>query len=72
MLESLGATRMRTIRRVVVPLMAGGMLAGTAAAIGHVTLSQADGVESSPEARPESANYRETDHVRAYYATLRD
>lgn len=26
--ESLGATRMRTIRRVVVPLMAGGMLAG--------------------------------------------
>jgi ABC-type maltose transport system permease subunit len=39
--ESLGATKLRTIRRVVVPLMAGGVLAGfvTGFAIAAVELS---------------------------------
>jgi hypothetical protein len=58
-------------RRFLRTLGAGGALAGTAAVVGHVSLSQADTTE---RAAPESVDqrYRETDHVRAYYATLRD
>jgi len=44
--------------------------AGAAAAAGHVTLANAD---DAPAKRDEaSLNYRETDHIRAFYATLRD
>ena len=45
--------------------------AGAAVAVGHVTLAQAD--DKSPVERDKQAvNYRETDHIRAYYASLRD
>ena len=45
--------------------------AGAAAAVGHVTLAQAD--DKSPVERDkQTVNYRETDHIRAYYASLRD
>jgi len=44
--------------------------AGAAAAVGHVTLAQADTAPVKNE-KP-TVNYRETDHVRAYYASLRD
>ncbi|BBI53677.1 hypothetical protein HORIV_60980 [Vreelandella olivaria] len=44
--------------------------AGAAAAVGHVTLAQAETAPVKNE--KQSVNYRETDHVRAYYASLRD
>lgn len=59
-------------RRFLRTLGTGGALAGTAAVIGHVSLSQADAAgDDTPDPSPDR-HYRETDHVRAYYATLRD
>ncbi|WP_148253963.1 twin-arginine translocation signal domain-containing protein [Aidingimonas lacisalsi] len=46
--------------------------AGAAAAVGHVTLAQADSNETAAEHADTSSQYRETDHIRAFYATLRD
>lgn len=45
--------------------------AGAAAAVGHVTLAQADNT-TSIEPKKQTTNYHETDHIRAYYASLRD
>ncbi|MBF7052395.1 twin-arginine translocation signal domain-containing protein [Halomonas sp. KAO] len=58
-------------RRFLKALGVGTAAAGTAAAVGHVTLVQA---EDEQKAAPEKADthYRETPHIRAFYATLRD
>lgn len=57
-------------RRFMKTIGLGTAAAGAAAAVGHVTLANADDV---PAKRDEaSLNYRETDHIRAFYATLRD
>ncbi|HSH57238.1 MAG TPA: twin-arginine translocation signal domain-containing protein [Halomonas sp.] len=58
-------------RRFLKILGVGSAAAGTAAAVGHVTLVQAD---AEQKVAPEKADthYRETPHIRAYYATLRD
>lgn len=57
-------------RKFLRTLGVGTAAAGAAAAIGHVTLAQAnDNDDKTPD---ESLRYRETDHVRAFYATLRD
>lgn len=45
--------------------------AGAAVSIGNVTFAQSDDAEES-EADNAETEYRETDHVRAFYATLRD
>lgn len=57
-------------RRFLKTLGVGTAAAGAAAAIGHVTLAQAE--SKSPEQADTSRQYRETDHIRAFYATLRD
>ena len=57
-------------RRFMKTVGLGAAAAGAAAAAGHVTLAQADSAPAK-EAK-QTANYRETDHVRAYYASLRD
>ncbi|MED5458645.1 MAG: twin-arginine translocation signal domain-containing protein [Pseudomonadota bacterium] len=58
-------------RRFMKTVGLGTAAAGAAAAVGHVTLVQAsDKTPSQREAQ--TVNYRETDHVRAYYASLRD
>lgn len=59
-------------RRFLRTLGAGGALAGTAAVVGHVGLTQADASRTDTPADDSQRHYRETDHVRAYYATLRD
>lgn len=47
--------------------------AGAAASVGQVPLVQADNADTSSQAAtPASRHYRETDHVRAFYASLRD
>ncbi|MFW6344754.1 MAG: twin-arginine translocation signal domain-containing protein [Halomonas sp.] len=67
----MSTTRNPQRRRFLKTLGVGTAAAGAAAAVGHVTLAQA---ESPKTASPEKADtrYRETDHVRAFYATLRD
>lgn len=58
-------------RRFMKTVGLGTAAAGAAAAVGHVTLANAE--ESTPvSADAESLNYRETEHIRAFYATLRD
>ncbi|WP_249977780.1 ubiquinol-cytochrome c reductase iron-sulfur subunit N-terminal domain-containing protein [Vreelandella olivaria] len=58
-------------RRFLKTVGLGTAAAGAAAAVGHVTLVQAD--DKPPvEHEKQTVNYRETDHVRAYYASLRD
>lgn len=57
-------------RRFMKTVGLGTAAAGAAAAVGHVTLAQADTAPSDAE-KP-TTNYRETDHVRAFYASLRD
>ncbi|WP_300270754.1 twin-arginine translocation signal domain-containing protein [Halomonas sp.] len=64
-------TRNPQRRRFLKTLGAGTAAAGAAAAVGHVTLVQADSLKASPTERADT-HYRETDHVRAFYATLRD
>ncbi|AVI62283.1 twin-arginine translocation signal domain-containing protein [Halomonas sp. GFAJ-1] len=58
-------------RRFIKTVGLGTAAAGAAAAVGHVTLAQADN-NKPVESEKASVNYRETDHVRAYYASLRD
>lgn len=57
-------------RRFMKTVGLGTAAAGAAAAVGHVTLAQADTAPVKKE--KQTVNYRETDHVRAYYASLRD
>lgn len=58
-------------RRFIKTVGLGTAAAGAAAAVGHVTLAQADS-NKPVEREKASVNYRETDHIRAYYASLRD
>lgn len=60
-------------RRFLKILGAGTAAAGSAAAVGHIALAQADAGAAQP-ASPEKSDtqYHETPHIRAYYATLRD
>lgn len=58
-------------RRFLRTLGLGTAAAGAAASIGHVTFVQADQTTDAVPADPDT-HYRETDHVRAFYATLRD
>jgi len=64
-------TRNPERRRFLKTLGIGTAAAGAAAAVGHVTLAQADTKPAAKEASP-SQEYRETPHIRAFYATLRD
>jgi len=64
-------TRNPERRRFLKTLGIGTAAAGAAAAVGHVTLAQADAKPTTKEAEP-SREYRETPHIRAFYATLRD
>ncbi|SEK22570.1 twin-arginine translocation signal domain-containing protein [Halomonas daqiaonensis] len=64
-------TRNPERRRFLKTLGAGTAAAGAAAAVGHVTLAQADAKPTTKAAEP-SREYRETPHIRAFYATLRD
>lgn len=58
-------------RRFLRTLGLGTAAAGAAAGLGHVTFVQAD--QSTDAVTVETdTHYRETDHVRAFYATLRD
>lgn len=60
-------------RRFLRNLGLGTAAAGAAASLGHVTLAQAeDENEGGKAAANAEPKYRETDHVRAFYATLRD
>ncbi|MCH4562817.1 twin-arginine translocation signal domain-containing protein [Halomonas sp. EGI 63088] len=63
-------TRNPQRRRFLKTLGVGTAAAGAAAAVGHVTLAQAETADE-PLADT-SRHYRETDHIRAFYATLRD
>ncbi|MFG6160395.1 twin-arginine translocation signal domain-containing protein [Halomonas sp. 1390] len=65
------STRNPQRRRFLKTLGAGTAAAGAAAAVGHVTLAQADAKPEAPQAEP-SREYRETPHIRAFYDTLRD
>lgn len=58
-------------RRFMKTVGLGTAAAGAAAAVGHVTLANAE--ETAPvSADSASTNYRETEHIRAFYASLRD
>lgn len=57
-------------RRFMKTVGLGTAAAGAVAAVGHVTLAQADTTPVKNE--KQTVNYRETDHIRAYYASLRD
>lgn len=57
-------------RRFMKTVGLGTAAAGAVAAVGHVTLAQADTTPVKDE--KQTVNYRETDHIRAYYASLRD
>lgn len=58
-------------RRFLKTLGVGTAAAGAAAAVGHVTLAQAE--SGKTETAPEPSDlYRETPHIRAFYASLRD
>jgi hypothetical protein len=64
-------TRNPERRRFLKTLGVGTAAAGAAAAVGHVTLAQAE--SDKAEKVPETSDlYRETPHIRAFYATLRD
>ncbi len=65
-------TRNPERRRFLKTLGVGTAAAGAAAAVGHVTLAQAETPASTDKAPEASTQYRETDHIRAFYATLRD
>ena len=60
-------------RRFLRTLGLGTAAAGAAASIGHVTFVQAREADAEPGSKSASQTlYHETDHVRAFYATLRD
>lgn len=66
-----GSARNPERRRFMKTVGLGTAAAGAAAAVGHVTLANAG--EAAPvSADAPSLNYRETEHIRAFYATLRD
>lgn len=69
-LSSTSAAHNSERRRFMKTLGLGAAAAGAAAAVDHVTLAQADTAPVKKE--KQTVNYRETDHVRAYYASLRD
>ncbi|RBI67694.1 twin-arginine translocation pathway signal [Vreelandella sulfidaeris] len=69
-LSSTSAAHNSERRRFMKTVGLGAAAAGAAAAAGHVTLAQADTAPVKKE--KQTVNYRETDHVRAYYASLRD
>lgn len=58
-------------RRFLKTLGVGTAAAGAAAAVGHVTLVQAETPRAESPA-DKAQGYRETDHIRTFYATLRD
>lgn len=64
-------TRNPERRRFLKTLGVGTAAAGAAAAVGHVTLAQAESDKTDKVAKT-SDLYRETPHIRAFYATLRD
>ncbi|SDJ78836.1 MULTISPECIES: twin-arginine translocation signal domain-containing protein [Halomonadaceae] len=64
-------TRNPQRRRFLKQLGLGTAAAGAAGAVGHVTLVQAEAKSAPAEAERET-RYRETEHVRTFYATLRD
>ncbi|TDO13811.1 MULTISPECIES: twin-arginine translocation signal domain-containing protein [Halomonas] len=64
-------TRNPERRRFLKTLGIGTAAAGAAAAVGHVTLAQAETKAPTKQAAT-SGEYRETAHIRAFYATLRD
>ncbi|ATJ82784.1 twin-arginine translocation signal domain-containing protein [Halomonas beimenensis] len=59
-------------RRFLKTLGLGTVAAGTAAGLGQVPLVQAEPTPQDAPRRDTPRGYRETAHVRAYYATLRD
>ncbi|OLO11363.1 twin-arginine translocation pathway signal [Chromohalobacter japonicus] len=59
-------------RRFLRNIGLGTVAAGAAVAVGHVTLAQAQSDEEKDAADAGETTYRETDHVKAFYATLRD
>lgn len=64
-------TRNPQRRRFLKHLGLGTAAAGAAAAVGQVTLVQAESEATSTQP-DRSPLYRETDHIRTFYATLRD
>ncbi|MBZ5488482.1 twin-arginine translocation signal domain-containing protein [Halomonas aquamarina] len=58
-------------RRFMKTVGLGAAAAGVGAAVGHATLAQADAPKQAAPAA-QAKNYHETDHIRAYYASLRD
>jgi nitrous oxide reductase len=70
--KTMNKTRNPERRRFLKTLGVGTAAAGAAAAVGHVTLAQAETQASTTKASEASTQYRETDHIRAFYATLRD
>ncbi|MBZ9567564.1 MULTISPECIES: twin-arginine translocation pathway signal [Modicisalibacter] len=67
MKEPNSPARRRFLRNIGI----GTATAGAAVAVGHVTLAQAQSDESDTPDGQET-KYRETDHIKAFYATLRD
>lgn len=59
-------------RRFLRVLGLGTAAAGAVASTGHVAFTRADSRAESPTADRSSVGYQEIDHVRAFYATLRD
>jgi len=58
-------------RRFLKTLGVGTAAAGAAAAVGQVTLVQADTPQTGPAEKGDT-HYHETPHIRAFYATLRN
>ncbi|MGM0704073.1 MAG: twin-arginine translocation signal domain-containing protein [Pseudomonadota bacterium] len=67
----MATTRNPQRRRFLKHLGLGTAAAGAASAVGHVTFVQAES-ESGRDDTERSTRYRETEHVRTFYATLRD
>jgi len=65
-------TRNPERRRFLKTLGIGTAAAGAAAAVGHVTLAQADAKPAAAKSAAPSDEYHETPHIRAFYASLRD
>ncbi|MFY0988944.1 twin-arginine translocation signal domain-containing protein [Halomonas sp. C05BenzN] len=64
-------TRNPQRRHFLKTLGVGTAAAGAAAAVGHVSLVQAETSRTESPA-DKAQGYRETDHIRTFYATLRD
>lgn len=61
-------------RRLLKTLGGGTVAAGAAVVVGQVSVAAArdDSVTPTSKQRSDSTGYRETEHVRAFYASLRD